>query len=400
LLSETKFLCRAPLLDSAQQVLGYRLAWQNQERVPPVPAEVDFHCLQIRVVERSVTSDAGLLFLDAGSVGLSAEILKYLTPASTVLMLAREAFADESARLSVVACRERGFGIGLCDVDLDFLVSDENLLSIATHVEVSGDHPDLLAISRHVKLTQPRVSVVVKNFPDWREFDIGTALGLHGFFADLCRIPRKMDLSSELGPQATMILQLMQMIQDNADVRDLEKVLKCDVTLSYKLFRYINSASFGFETEIGSLRVAVAMMGYSALYRWLSLLLATTSTTGFSPALLQAAIIRGRFTELLGQGFLSKTEAENLFVVGMFSMLEQLLGLSLPRVLQQISLPEAITKALISREGVYGPFLTLAESCEQADGRTSDYADDLFMTSMRVNHAHLEAIAWAKSLGI
>lgn len=81
-------------------------------------------------------------------------------------------------------------------------------------------------------------------------------------------------------------------------------------------------------------------------------------------------------------------------------MLDQMLGLPLQQVLRQISLPEAIVKALLSRDGIYGPFLALAEACERADGHASDYADPLFMTATRVNHAHLAAIAWAKSLEI
>ncbi|MFD2272983.1 HDOD domain-containing protein [Undibacterium arcticum] len=87
-------------------------------------------------------------------------------------------------------------------------------------------------------------------------------------------------------------------------------MLKRDATLSYRLLRYINSAGFGLGREIQSLRQALAMLGYQPLYRWLSLLLATASTTGYSPVLLETAVIRGRLTELLGQAFLPRGEAE------------------------------------------------------------------------------------------
>ncbi|MFZ2294707.1 MAG: HDOD domain-containing protein [Polaromonas sp.] len=397
-MTETKYLQRAPLLDPMQRVLGYKLAWQSQGKGGETPVGANLSQLLNLVVEHPGKSESNLLFLDTGSAALPAEILKSLTPANTVLMLTRDDMANESTKSSVLSLRERGCGVVLRDVDLGFLVSDENLLPLVTHVEVAVDHPELVAISSHVRLTQPPFSVVVKQFSDWHEFDTCAALGLSGFFGNLCRTPRKIDSSGELGPQTVLILQLMQMVQDNADVRDLEKVLKRDATLSYKLFRYINSASFGIEVEIESLRHAVSMLGYTPLYRWLSLLLAMTNTAGFSPALLQAAIIRGRFAELLGQGLLSRSESENLFVVGMFSMLDQLLGLPLEQILRQISLPEAIAQALLSRDGVYGPFLALAEACEREDGRASDYADALFMTDTRVNQAHVAALAWAQSI--
>jgi EAL and modified HD-GYP domain-containing signal transduction protein len=108
-------------------------------------------------------------------------------------------------------------------------------------------------------------------------------------------------------------------------------------------------------------------------------------------------MIRGRFAELLGQGLLSKSDAENLFFVGMFSLLDQLIGIPMPKVLSQIVLPDAVSKALLSREGIYGPFLTIAQSCEQQQGQSAKAADALFLSASAVNQAHLSALVWAQS---
>lgn len=197
-----------------------------------------------------------------------------------------------------------------------------------------------------------------------------------------------------------LVLKLMQMVRDNADIRDVEKVLKRDAALSFKLLRHINAASFGMKVEIESLSHAVMMLGYSPFFRWLSVLLAMSSSRGFSPALLQAAIIRGRFVELLGRQLLSRDEAENLFVVGFFSLLEPLLGVPMVQVLRQISLPTTIVQALLSREGVYGPLLALAEVCEQENGCASGLAEALFMTPAQVNQAHWPALVWTQNLKI
>lgn len=395
---ENKYLVRAPLLDPKQQVMGYKLAWQKNGKSSGMSSEADLHQLLAVVAERVSDSKSGLLFLDARPAVLSGETLQGISPPNTVLMLNRGDLVNASDVTSALSLHERGFGLALCDVDLVFLESNEALLPLIMYVEVCVGHPDLAAISSLAKRTQPHFSVVVDQFPGWREFDSCASLGLNGFFGNLCVTPRKVSSSGELSPQTVLILQLMQMVQENADVRHLEKLLKRDATLSYKLFRYINSPGFGIEVEIQSLRHAVTMLGYTPLFRWLSLLLAMTSATGFSPALLQAAIVRGRFVELLGQGLLSRSETENLFVVGMFSLLDQLLGIPIQEVLSQILLPEAVAQALLSRKDVYGPFLALAEACEQEDGCASDFADALFMTATRVNQAHLSALAWAQNI--
>ncbi|MFX9984437.1 hypothetical protein ABTP60_18640, partial [Acinetobacter baumannii] len=93
-------------------------------------------------------------------------------------------------------------------------------------------------------------------------------------------------------------------------------------------------AGFGAGREVQSLRQAISLLGYAPLYRWLVLLLATASSSGYSPVLMETAVVRGRLAELLGQKYLGKGEAENLFVAGMFSLLDRLLGLSMQQVLE------------------------------------------------------------------
>jgi len=144
------------------------------------------------------------------------------------------------------------------------------------------------------------------------------ALGLESFVGKLHLTPRPSASPKGLNSAQTTILQLMDMLRKNADVQQLEVILKRDPALSYKLLRYINSAGFGLRTEVQTLKHAVTIIGYSPLYRWLSLLLATAGTGGSSPVLLETAIVRGRFAELLGQLMMSKSDAENLFVAGMF----------------------------------------------------------------------------------
>ena len=140
------------------------------------------------------------------------------------------------------------------------------------------------------------------------------------------------------------------------------------------------------------------MLGYAPLYRWLTLLLATASASGYSPVLMETAVVRGRLTELLGLNTLPKVEAENLFVAGMFSLLDRLLGLPMQEVLETIPLPPEVVRALLSREGMYGPYLALAEACELSSNLVGSLAGSLDLSPLEVNKAHLSALAWAQAV--
>ena len=394
---ENQYFFRSPLLDVKQQVTGYRLAWQKNAQ-NAVSAAVDAGALLGFVAETVRDTKSGLLFIDATLQELSAKLLQTLLPSTTVLIFkAEELAAAENAAL-VTSLFQKGFGLAVRDVDLAFLTANRLLLSQTTYVLTRLNHPEFQEICNFVRQKMNPVCVVAEDIENWRVLEECAALGAYGFFENLCQAPRHSSRPTKLSPQARQILQLMQLVQGNTDIRDLEKVLKSDVTLSYKLLQYINSAGFGLKVEIESPRHAVAMLGYAPMFRWLLLLLARTNTAGFSQALMQAAMVRGRFAELLGQGFLPRREAENLFIVGMYSFLDLLLGVSAREVLGQMMLPAGVLQAIESRNGVYGQVLMLAEASERQDGSAANLAQDLAMTSTHVNQAHLSAIAWAQGI--
>lgn len=398
---DTHFLVREPLLDPKQRVLGYELSWQ-QHRAPAVSrAELD--SLVAFVAEHVNHEDYGwllrdkVLFLDAVPEMLSLDALYSLPPEKTVLTLKASDLADPDTLAAAQGLRAGGVGIAIRDGDLAHL--GKNLSLTASHVEVRFTDADVGAQARtYAALKQANVRMVGRPVTTWADFDACAALGLDAFVGKLHLTPRPGSAVKGMNPAQAIILQLMQMVQQNEDIPKIEGVLKRDPALSYKLLRYINSAGFGATREIQSLRQAIAMLGYAPLYRWLTLLLATASTSGYSPVLMETAVVRGRLAELLGQKGLPRGEGENLFVAGMFSLLDRLLGLPMKEVLDTIQLPDEVVRALLTRGGMYGPYLALAEACELNSQLVESLAASLNIPPEEVNKAHLSALSWAQSV--
>lgn len=397
--SENNYLFRAPLLDVQQRVTGYLLASQGSTKGGESSSETTSRQLLASLAHARETP-SGRFFIEVPSVAQFASELAAFPHHALALVVNQQDLLDKANQAVFGAWREREFGLALRVADLAALENRDHApqLSRLSHLLVSHDHPEREAITRFARHSSPPLRVVVDNIPGWQALEACSGTGIEGIFADICRAPREIKQAVKLGPEAQQILQLMHLVQGDADIRNVEKALKSDLQLSYKLLRYINSAGFGLEVEVESARHAVSMLGYAPLFRWLLLLLARTHTTGFSPALMQAAMIRGRFAELLGQDFLTRREAENLFVVGMFSFLDRLLGTPVPEVLAQLVLPPAVSEALLSREGVYAPVLALVEACEGLDGRAVDFSASMSMTSEDVNKAHVSAILWAQNI--
>ena len=141
------------------------------------------------------------------------------------------------------------------------------------------------------------------------------------------------------------------------------------------------------------------MLGLKKLFRWAALLMTTSRTGGAASAVGSMAVVRGRLMELLAAELLPQEECDNAFVVGVFSLLDTMLGMPLEKALDTILLPESVTNALLHNTGILAPFLALTKACESADDEAfARTAEALQLTNQQVNWAHLQALAWAETL--
>lgn len=203
-------------------------------------------------------------------------------------------------------------------------------------------------------------------------------------------------------PGHALILEIMAALQQDAEPRTIETLFKRDATLSFKLLRYINSPWFGLASRIESVRHALSIIGSQQLLKWLSLL-AVSAGQGASPALAQSAMVRAKLMELIAGKMLDKHDADHLFLTGMLSLLDRIMGVPLPQILERANLPENISEALLKEEGKFHRFVLLARACEgelpQSEEARARALDALAEFDIRtVNTAHLEAIEWATQI--
>jgi EAL and modified HD-GYP domain-containing signal transduction protein len=399
---QTNFLVREPLLDPKQRVVGYELTWQHADAggstLDALESLVGFVAGQVLDEDGGWLLRDKILFLEAVPAMLSTDALHALPPQHTVLSIKAAELINPDTIAAVQGLRAGGVGVLLREADLTRIGA--RLPTLASYVEMRFSGADVGTQARvYATLKQSSaVGMIARPVSNWADFDACAALGLNAFVGKLHLTPRPSTDTKGLNPAQTIIMQLMQMVRQNADIAQLEAVLKRDATLSYKLLRFINSAGFGAGREVQSLRQALTLLGYTPLYRWLTLLLATASTSGYSPVLLETAVVRGRLAELLAQAALGKSEAENVFVAGMFSLLDRLLGIPMKEVLDNIQLSDDVVAALLTRSGKYGPYLALAEACELNSNLVASLAASLKLSPQDVNQAHLSALSWAQNV--
>ena len=141
------------------------------------------------------------------------------------------------------------------------------------------------------------------------------------------------------------------------------------------------------------------MLGLKKLFRWAALLLTTSQGVRPSPAVVHLAVVRGRLMELLAAESLTPAECDDAFIVGVFSLLDTLLGMPLEQAMGYIVLPAPVVDALLRQQGPLATFLELTLACENEDDAVFAKASrTLELTGHQVNGAHLHARAWAENL--
>ena len=130
-------------------------------------------------------------------------------------------------------------------------------------------------------------------------------------------------------------------------------------------------------------------------------LLLYTAGQGETPAaLMKTVLTRSRLIELLGRGIVPRHEQDNLFVVGMVSLLDVVFGRPLIEVLGRLPLPEVVLRAVLDHEGTLGLLLMLAEALEAGEvDRVASLADALKLDEAGINQSQWDAMRWAEKLG-
>jgi EAL and modified HD-GYP domain-containing signal transduction protein len=166
------------------------------------------------------------------------------------------------------------------------------------------------------------------------------------------------------------------------------------------LLRYVNSPGMGLLNKIGGIEQALMVMGQDKLYRWLTLILFTGGKTHeLDHAVLENALVRARVAEQLAGRALFAKARDEIFVAGLFSLLDVVMRTPMEQVLKQISLPAEITEAIVSQRGPYAPYLALAIACEQEDqGSIETLAGQIGREVADINGIHMDALLWAQAL--
>ncbi|NRR31324.1 HDOD domain-containing protein [Oxalobacteraceae bacterium] len=289
---------------------------------------------------------------------LEASHLTAMPPNRVILRVAAESVAEAPAQKKCADLAEQGYRIMIDGVAG---IAATRAGARALMADCAQVLPPALAL-----LAQPGPHLA-RNVVNQQRFIACRDAGFSWFMGDYALDPPK-EVSASDGTSRKRLLALLGMLARDADSRELEVLLKQDPALSFHLLKLVNSAAFSRGNPIHNFGQAINVLGRRQLQRWLQLLLyARQQEDGSANALLPLAAVRASMMEglcKLKEG--DRDEQDMAFVIGVFSLLDVLLGMPMADIVGALNLDVDVVAALLDRAGAMGELLKLVEGHEQA----------------------------------
>ena len=397
------FVARQQIFDRSARLVGYELLYRPTATAHEAGAGAD----SLRMTGATIVSAVLSIGLDqiTGNtpawINFPRELLlrhdfDLLDPRRCTIELLESVACDHDTIAACRALRERGFRLALDDFSggADYLP----LLELAQVVKI-GVHQrseaELTALVQ--RLRGNSVELLAEQVEDKDTYELCRRLGFslyQGYHLRRPEVVQRRDLPVEFRGTA----RLMRLLDDDTNPdRDVETEFRADPGLSLKLLRIVNSAALGGR-GVESILHALQIVGRVSLHRWLALLLvgAAPRANDVDREFVMLALERGRFCEVLAHRSGRDLAAGSLFLAGLLSMFQEILGVSMEELLRQVSVSPQVVAALMGEPGPYTPYLALATSYARGDWpRAIDLGGQLGVVD-KLPDCYAEAGGWAR----
>lgn len=301
----------------------------------------------------------------------------------------------------IAACHEMAInGYTLALDDFTYTPELDPLIELAHIIKFDFRLSSLDQIQAYMKQLPNRngLKMLAEKVETYDEFKAAVEMGFdyfQGFF--FCK-PELISGKEIPGSQLALLQIMAEVNRPDVDIQKIENLIAPDVSLSYKLLRYINSAFFATAQPIGSIQQALVYMGQAEIRRFVSLIAMSSLGKGKPGELIRAACIRGKFCELMASVATEKVSGPELFTLGMFSLIDAILDQSMDRIMKELPLSEDIKKALITRKGRLIGYLLLAETYEKGQWHhMAKTAQVMNIPEEKLPQLYLDACKWSNT---
>jgi EAL and modified HD-GYP domain-containing signal transduction protein len=394
---ERALVGRQPIYRNGLEVFAYELLHRSSDLNEAAFVNGDSATAQVLLnafleigLDRVVGSN--LAFVNIPRNFLLSEYCSSLPKDRVVLEILEDSVPDKPLISSVTKLSRSGYQIALDD----FIYSEpfRPLLELTNIAKIDIQAQTRVSVAKHIDaLRHYDLKILAEKVETHEEFEFCRKLGFdyyQGYF--FCK-PNV--VSGEKIPfNRLAALRLVAKLQDpGATIAEIEQTVGQDLAVSYKLLRYVNSATNAVKRQIESIRHAVTLIGTKRIRNWATLIMFADMDEK-PRELMITAIVRARMCEQLGLA-MRQQNVEQFFTVGLFSVLDALLDHPMAQALELLPLAEEVHNGILDHAGLMGSALHCVLAYERSDWNEVVCRN---LNHEEIRDAYLNSVEWTRSM--
>ena len=360
------------------------------------------------VPELEVVSSMGVQTLSGGKevfvpinqFSIFTEIsLQCTVPANKVVLLMDNTILPEENFIKrVKELKEQGYKLAMHKLPITSFEPYKEILSRCDYILLNHAKIDIAKAKIYFTCQYPNIKLCAVNVDAQEDYDELTKDGGYDLYeGSFFRMPVK-ESETEVNPLKVNYIELLNVVNaPDFDLTDAADVIGKDPALVISLLEIVNRMALN--SEITSIRHAAAMLGQKELKRWINTAVTKELCADKPSEIIRLVMIRAKFAENLAKDFELAMQSSELFIMGLFSALDIMLGKTMEESLEMVQVSKGVKDALLEEKGDFAKVMYFIKRYEDADWTEISrlmVLDNLDMDS--IYNAYLEALRWYRDL--
>lgn len=354
----------------------------------------------IRNVGIDTVSDGREVFVPVTNISVLADLESQCDePHSRIVLLIDNTIPPVDMYITrLQELKQKGYKLAIRKLAVSEFESYREILSLMDYVFLNNHKIAIDKAKIYFGKLYPNIKLCAGNIDNMEIFDNLKEQGGYSLYeGDFYRIPVTKG-NNQIAPLKLNYIQLLNIV--NADDFDLQKaadIIGRDTALTISLLGIVNRMSIN--SGITSIRHAAAMLGQKELKIWINTAVAGKLYADKPSEVTRLSLIRARFAENLAQNFNLSMLKDELFLMGLFSVLDVILEKPMAEALELMKVTGDIQKALISNQGPLAPVRDFLIQYESANWQEVSRQMIIYNLSMdTVQKAYTESLMWYRNL--
>ena len=393
------FVARQPIFDKKQKVVAYELLFRsNRENmysgIDADQATKDVIANSFLTIGMDKLTGGKKAFINFTESLIKSDIIETLPKEVVVVEILENIKIDDQIIEICKRLKRQGYILALDD--FVFEPSYEPLLELVDIIKVDflitkgAERKELIK-----KFKTKKIRFLAEKVETIQEYKEAVSYGYSYFQGYFFSKPVILSATEMPSYKPSHLALIKELSKHEIDFHYLENIIKKDISLSYKLLKYINSASFGFRKKLDSILQALILLGKEDLSKWVYLIALREMGENKPSEIMTSSVIRAKFCEMLSPKLGLGSRASDMFFMGLLSQINAITNLPMENAIEEMPISEDVKAGLLGADNQFRDALELIIGYETGDWhKFSLYAKKLNFEESEAPELYIKSIEW------